>query len=325
MQLRAMFLTLFLSSAVLSPAHAAEDASAGAGADRPEAPDTPDVFVLPPMLPAPSGLTPAPSQTGNTAPAVTVQRTDAPAAVPAASSGAPTTGTPATSATPPAGTPPAGDSTASPTNSTATPPAPSEPFALPPRGVEIPHRFACGVYRDVPVPENTEQVRATVLAASREWRLPAVFLAWYAPGKKPGQGVALMACTIDGSTVNIQRAAGEPQALDLEKRLALPVTPKEIAQIYLENEVVADDDFKGKPVIFDSEVADIARGAFGKPYVFFPAEPGGVSGLTCYFDAKDPALRKLRKGSRVTVRAEVKGFLMQDVILDKCVVVDIKQ
>ncbi len=208
-------------------------------------------------------------------------------------------------------------------NGTAPVAAP-EPFELPRRDQEIPHRFCLGVYRDVPVPDDLERVRATVLEAAREWKLPAVSLAWYAPGKKAGQGVALSACTLDGVTVEIRKAGGDAEALDLERRLALPISPRELSRIYQENEVVADDDFKGRPVLFESEVADIARGAYGRPYVFFPAEPGGVSGLTCYFDAKDPALRKLRKGARVVVRAEVKGFLMQDVILDKCVVVEIK-
>ena len=278
--------------------------------------------TTPPGLPgaAPNGTPGAVSGAG-ASPAVTpaaVPGAGAPPAVtaPAASANA-THGTGVTDSTPPA--------TETPGATVDDPPAPPQPFALPPRKVEIPQRFCLGVYQGVPVPDDTERVRATVLSAAKEWHLPAVYLAWYAADKKPGQGVALMACTLDGKTVSIQRPAGPVSALDLEKRLALPITPKEIAQIYLDNEVVADDDFKGKPVIFESEVADIARGAFGRPYVFFPAEPGGVSGLTCYFDAKDPALRQLRKGSRVTVRAEVKGFLMQDVILDKCMVLDIKQ
>ncbi len=202
----------------------------------------------------------------------------------------------------------------------------AEPFALPQRSVEIPQRFGLGIYPAGRLPDDLLRVKETVRAAAREWHAPMIYLAWYAPGKRPGQGIGLFAWTDNGGAdISVRRPGDEDEAVDLERRLAYPVSPAEIAEIYLANEVVADDDFKGRPVLFQSEVADIARGAFGKPYVFFPAQPGGVTGLTCYFDDKDPALRKLRKGSKVTVRAVVKGFLMQDVILDKCVLVDIHQ
>ncbi len=285
-------------------------------ASTPAAPPT-YVFTAPAPLQIPS--LPSTTPTAPAAPAVPAASETIPTAAPAA----PPAATPATSEAPTTVAPVKPESTASITASAnGTAPSP-QPFELPKREEEIPQRFCLGVYRDAPVPDDLERVRLTVLEASRAWHLPTVYLAWYAPGKKVGQGVALTACTRDGITVDIRKADTDAEAVDMEKRLAFPITPAEIAEIYLQNEVVADDDFKGRPVIFDSEVADIARGAFGKPYVFFPAHPGGVTGLTCYFDAKDPALRKLRKGSKVTVRAEVKGFLMQDVILDKCVVVEL--
>ncbi len=300
-------------SLVLLPALFSASPLRAEGVSAPAA--APPTYVLtapePVPMPNPAPATPvapvAPVTPNSAAPSVPAPATPASGGSEAATSVAPAKGE-------------SGEPVLSSTNGTVPSP---QPFELPKREEEIPQRFCLGVYRDAPVPDDLERVRLTVLEAARAWQLQTVFLAWYAPGKKTGQGVALTACTRDGVTVDIRKAGNDAEALDMEKRLAFPITPAEIAEIYLQNEVVADDDFKGRPVIFDSEVADIARGAFGKPYVFFPAHPGGVTGLTCYFDAKDPALRKLRKGSKVTVRAEVKGFLMQDVILDKCVVVEL--
>lgn len=308
--MRAHVLSLVLLPALFSASPLrAEGVSAPAAAPPTYVLTAPEPVPMP--NPAPAPATPAapvaPVTPNSAAPTAPMPATAASGDSEAASSFAPAKGE-------------SGESVLSSTNGTVPPP---QPFELPKREEEIPQRFCLGVYRDAPVPDDLERVRLTVLEAARAWQLQTVYLAWYAPGKKTGQGVALTACTRDGVTVDIRKAGNDAEALDMEKRLAFPITPAEIAEIYLQNEVVADDDFKGRPVIFDSEVADIARGAFGKPYVFFPAHPGGVTGLTCYFDAKDPALRKLRKGSKVTVRAEVKGFLMQDVILDKCVVVEL--
>ena len=163
-----------------------------------------------------------------------------------------------------------------------------------------------------------------VRAAYAAWEKPLVQIAWYATGKKTGQGVLAIGESRDGETVVITRPKSLREAVLLERELCFPTSPTALCRAYLENEVTADDDFQGKGVVFEAEIADIARGAFSRPYAFFPSAEGSVTGITCYFSNKDPNLRRIRKGQAVRVRGTVKGFLMQDVILEDCDILSIE-
>ncbi len=207
-------------------------------------------------------------------------------------------------------------------NSTGAEPKEIEP-APARKLLEITDRYAYGVVRDATGQPDDALIAATVLAARKQWKQPLCQVAWYAEGKKNGQGVLAVGESSDGISVAVFRPKNTAEAVQLEKRLGFPTTPGELARAYLENEVIASDDFQGKPVVFESVIADIARGAFNQPYVFFPSEAGSFTGLTCYFPNKDPSLRKIRKGSVVTVRGTVKGFLMQDVIMENCDILSI--
>ncbi len=191
--------------------------------------------------------------------------------------------------------------------------------------IEIPHRYALGQLRVGKTPPTDAEATVIVLAAAKEWQVARCQIAWYEADKKSGQGVFMVAETIEGATPTILRAENPEDALKLEKSLAYATTVGELASIYLDNEIIADEDFRGKPVMFSSTVSEVAKGAFNRPYVFFPGTDGALTGLTCYFDAKDPVLRKIRKGSQVTVRGTIKGFLMQDVILDPCSVLTLQK
>lgn len=184
----------------------------------------------------------------------------------------------------------------------------------------IAQRYGLGSVYESAQPLTDDAIAATVLHAAQSWKVAHTQVAWYAPGKRAGQGVAAVGESIDGATVKIMRPRDEAEALWLEKALGYPTSPAALSNAYLENEVIADDDFQEKTVIFTGTVAEIAKGAFNKPYVFFPNAPDSVTGVTCYFNAKDPMLRSIRKGSTALVRGKVKGFLMQDVILEQCAI-----
>ncbi len=195
---------------------------------------------------------------------------------------------------------------------------PSVEAGQPRKVMEISERYVLGLVREAPKDISDADIAAAVLAARAAWGMPHCQVAWYAAGQKTGQGILAVGESLDGKTVNILRPRDATESLWLEKGLGYPTTPGELARAYTENEVTASDDFQGKTVVFESSISDIARGAFNQPYVFFPSEEGSFTGLTCYFPNKDPNLRKIRKGSVVTVRGTVKGFLMQDVILERC-------
>ena len=202
--------------------------------------------------------------------------------------------------------------------------APPPPVVVPAKNMEVAGRYTLGLIMHAPADLDDAEINAVVLAAQTKWKTPQVQVAWYAAGKKQGQGILAMGETKDGKNVTVTRPKDAAESMWLERTLCFPITPGELSGAYLENEVTADEDFQGKTVLFQSVIADIAKGAFNKPYVFFPSNEGSVTGLTCYFPSKDPNLRKIRKGAVVLVRGTVKGFLMQDVILEDCDVLSVQ-
>ena len=207
-------------------------------------------------------------------------------------------------------------------------PAPSItplPIAIPKKHSEIRGRYALGLVPGAPADLADDHIRAVTLAAYAAWRKPIVQVAWYATGKKPGQGILAVGECRDGNDVTITRPHSPEEAVLMERSLCFPTSPTTLCRAYLDNEITADDDFQGKPVVFEAPIADIARGAFSRPYAFFPSAESSVTGLTCYFSSKDPNLRKIRKGLTVKVRGTVKGFLMQDVVLEDCDILSIQQ
>ena len=198
------------------------------------------------------------------------------------------------------------------------------PIAIPKKSVEIRGRYALGLVFGAPSDLLDDHIRAVVLAAYDAWQKPIIQVAWYATGKKAGQGVLAVGECRDGE-VSITRPKTHEEAVLMEQSLSFPTSPTTLCRAYLENEITADDDFRGKAVVFEAPIADIARGAFSRPYAFFPSAESSVTGLTCYFSNKDPNLRKIRKGLTVKVRGTVKGFLMQDVVLEDCDILAIRE
>ena len=198
------------------------------------------------------------------------------------------------------------------------------PIAIPKKSVEIRGRYALGLVFGAPSDLLDDHIRAVVLAAYDAWQKPIIQVAWYATGKKAGQGVLAVGECRDGE-VSIARPKTHEEAVLMEQGLSFPTSPTTLCRAYLENEITADDDFRGKAVVFEAPIADIARGAFSRPYAFFPSAESSVTGLTCYFSNKDPNLRKIRKGLTVKVRGTVKGFLMQDVVLEDCDILAIRE
>ena len=87
-------------------------------------------------------------------------------------------------------------------------------------------------------------------------------------------------------------------------------------QAYDDNEVVADEDFKGKPILLTVKNSGLAKDALGKPYLKVPTDQFGLQGLQIYLSKDDPFLRKLKKGQKLAIQAFPKGFIMQSVVMD---------
>lgn len=184
----------------------------------------------------------------------------------------------------------------------------------------IPGQYSLGIIQNVK-DITDEEVTQTMRQIHKEWKEPHIQIAWLQEN-----GTPLVVGEISTSdTISIIRPKNKDNAEWLKKGLAFPTTPGTLSSLYQENSILADDNFRNKTVIFQSVAGDISRGAFNKPYVFFQSAADPNIGLTCYFNADDASLRKIRKGSRVIVRGKVKGFLMQDVILEECSILSILQ
>lgn len=151
----------------------------------------------------------------------------------------------------------------------------------------------------------------------------------YDEGMKEGQGVRAygeVTKSKDAKVVPFAEFKGDDKhslkAKIVENVLGCNISPKELYDAYSDNEVVADDDFKGKPVILKVKVPQVSKDPFGKPYIKVPVDKHGLFGLHIYIDKKDPFLRKIKKGSQIIVRGYPKGFIMQSVTLDGIIVSD---
>ena len=100
----------------------------------------------------------------------------------------------------------------------------------------------------------------------------------------------------------------------LESLLAYETTPKEIYQMYDDNEVVADEDLRGKNLLLaDVIIKEVAKDAFNQPYISVSVDKHGYNSVIIKLNSKDPFLRKVKKGSKVYVLATPERFVIHNV------------
>lgn len=190
--------------------------------------------------------------------------------------------------------------------------------------VLIPERFAVTMCPNVdPATKFDEKETLKSAKAVRDQtKVEILAIAFYAPDKKPGDGVLALGLSSDldygskNSNGILFTASDEESGKKIEKLIGYEITPKKLWQIYDDNEVVADEDFKDKPVILQIKCTGLAKDPFGKPYLNVPIDQFGLQGLHIYLAKNDPFLRKLKKGQTLMVRAYPKGFTMKTVRLD---------
>jgi hypothetical protein len=93
------------------------------------------------------------------------------------------------------------------------------------------------------------------------------------------------------------------------------ITPKELWEIYSDNEVVADDDFKGKGILMEIKVPGVSKDFNDQPYISVPADRHGFSGIRLQLSKDDPLVRSIKKGSEIIIKGLPQGMSMKDVIV----------
>jgi len=149
----------------------------------------------------------------------------------------------------------------------------------------------------------------------------------YDKGKKRGDGVRAygqMRKSGQGNPfVEVTGDRAQIQGKFIENMLGgYETTPKVLHTAYSDNEVVADDDFKGKTVVMEIKVPQIAKDILGKPYIKIGVDKAGLTGAHITLKNDDPFLRRIKKGSEVYIRAIPTGFTMQSVMLDGIIITD---
>ena len=183
----------------------------------------------------------------------------------------------------------------------------------------IPGKYVLLVVKDFSPEEKIEAkvVVKSAKEAAKKFNVEQCQIVFYEKAKAESEGPMAVASSVgDDNDPMFLQATNAEQSGRLKKIIGYEAEPKELYQAYENNEVVADEDFKGKPVILEVKVSGVAKDVAGKPYVLVPVDKSGLFGLRIYLDMKDPFLRELKKGSIAVIQAKAKGFTVKNVMMD---------
>lgn len=86
-----------------------------------------------------------------------------------------------------------------------------------------------------------------------------------------------------------------------------------------DNEVAAEDTYKGKLVIVRGKISSITTDSTGNPMVSFDVDRTGLVKVNCLFSKEDRSvLAQLKKGSEVIIPGICDGMLLKQVFISKC-------
>ncbi|RYE04887.1 MAG: hypothetical protein EOP33_08245 [Rickettsiaceae bacterium] len=113
------------------------------------------------------------------------------------------------------------------------------------------------------------------------------------------------------------KAQAEQEA---KERADQTIGARQLVDLYQENEVKADKDFKGKTFYVQGTVSEIKKDVMDDIYVTLEGD-GMLREVQCYFDNEDIAA-DFKKGQRVTFKGKCDGLMMNVLMKDCTLVVD---
>ena len=154
--------------------------------------------------------------------------------------------------------------------------------------ISIPERYTlliAVIPKGEQLSQNEEAAIKTEMEAQREkLNVAQLEVAFYVEGTRYGDGVVAYATA--AKDLNPEWAFVFPEddahAKEIERRLGYDCLPKDLWQAFEDNEVVAEEDFKGKPVRFVGKCEGVAKDSFGKIYVNIPVDKTGYFGIRVY-------------------------------------------
>ena len=106
---------------------------------------------------------------------------------------------------------------------------------------------------------------------------------------------------------------------EIEERKKQTFTPEDLVASYTQNEVSADENFKGKSFYVVGHIDHIGKDIMDDIYVTLGSSDV-IRSVQCYIDDKD-AVSQLQKGQKITIYGECDG-LMMNVQMKNCKLVD---
>lgn len=100
------------------------------------------------------------------------------------------------------------------------------------------------------------------------------------------------------------------------------MTPAALWQAFDDNEVAAEDAYKGKTVAIQGNIHAITTSATGYPQVSFAVDKHGINRVVFEFSKDDKLqIAKLKKGQKILVTGRCRGMTMKSVFLDSAKVI----
>lgn len=111
----------------------------------------------------------------------------------------------------------------------------------------------------------------------------------------------------------------EDEISDIEPDITVNATV--LSAEYQENEIAADEKYKGKILLVSGTIDDIGKDLMDSIYVSLSdGEEFSFSGVQCFFsDSQTSVAAKLKKGQTITIKGKCDG-LMGNVLLNGCTV-----
>lgn len=100
---------------------------------------------------------------------------------------------------------------------------------------------------------------------------------------------------------------------------AITISSSELINAYQNNEVAADNKFKGKRLIVSGVIEDIGKDILDKPYIVM-SKSDALRGVQCSFEDAN-VVAGFQKGQKVTIKGTCNG-LMMNVQLDDVTLVN---
>ena len=97
---------------------------------------------------------------------------------------------------------------------------------------------------------------------------------------------------------------------------AIKISAASLYATYKENEVAADEKYKGKAMEITGTIDDIKKGLGDIPYVTL-ATDDDFGNVQCTFSKNDSAqLAELKKGQKITITGKCSGLMMNVIVKD---------